>query len=419
MDRDAGNETVRDASWSGDAARDAPDGGGDAAAPGSNCTSDLACAPGRCNPLTRTCQECLFHRDCANDGICKNGSCVASRFCLSSSDCQSLKLTVPRPAGLVCGLENRCVECGTGFMGTSTCPSGAPCVNGICQAPTACLSALMCGSGQVCSGGGCVECAANSPCGPGRVCGNNRCRPGCASEPDCAPYGMHCAFGVCLPCLRHSDCAAPSVCVAGDCRLNQCDPTAGSFCSYYASGSDVLACNEGGSITPTKTTCGQGETCTPGLSGPTCVPAACTPNSVSCQADVTGRYAARCSEDGTSFIERRYCGPEEICLGGGCVRCPEGLLAAACAADGSSVITCDSQGNPRVSAACSPGTVCGGGSLFGASCSTPSCAPGTKVCVGTGLYDCVEGADGGGPVLMPDRPCPEHCWDGQCVPISR
>jgi len=126
---------------------------------------------------------CTSNAQCANGGICVNGTCVFAPPCSTNADC---------PATDAC-LDGRCVVVGG----------------------TACANSSQC-NGLLCENGVCVVCTTNPSCGPGFICGpDGRCIAGnmpipCTESSTC--NGLICINGQCLPCTADTVCGAGFVC---------------------------------------------------------------------------------------------------------------------------------------------------------------------------------------------------------------
>ena len=183
------------------------------------CRSDAQCVPGLCDPVGRTCVDCMKNDDCELGELCAEGACVAG--CEGDRDC---------PPGLSCFEDEPphglCAEC----VGDGDCPAGERCLTFSCEVP--CDADADCPADEVCEGGGCrvgcrddqgcpggrcdpgswscVECLFVDDCDLGQLCIDNACTPGCKGDRDC-PAGQICMeaeppHGLCVECVNPEDC---------------------------------------------------------------------------------------------------------------------------------------------------------------------------------------------------------------------
>lgn len=196
------------------------------------------------------------------------GSSTAGLGTLCSSDAQCAA------AGLLCGPDQRCVEC----TADSDCRSNQQCSGGLCQTGGAstCSSNADCGTGTVCdtTGGQCVQCVRSSDCQADQTCVSQACvaSTACSTSSDC-PSTLVCdaTAGTCVECVVDRDCAGGKICSA-----NQCTPTGGTGGAAGASNTGGTGgISSGGTNTGGTGTGGTGTGGTSGCSCPTgqaCLP---------------------------------------------------------------------------------------------------------------------------------------------------
>lgn len=213
------------------------------------CRSDCfngVCDDGICEGSIR--EVPLNHDDVAND--CKQWSCDENAVAVEIADELDVPVsddlvctddicvgTVPtymeKPEGfecdegLLCDLEQRCVECSTNFP----CPADTPCIDYECDPTGACVD---------------TPVAVGDPCvGMTGVCNAmNQCVE-CVDPGDCAaPEPVCSAAGNCVACLQPTDCPAQECRAASCSNANTCSYaiTPGVGCSSVLGG---VCCNNG------------------------------------------------------------------------------------------------------------------------------------------------------------------------------
>lgn len=180
------------------------------------------------------------------------------------------------------------------------CPEGFACTGGACTAAPCGAGGTLCGAGQVCEYGACVDPCAGVHCATGATCASGVCSGGGCYNASCAP-GLVCHDGACAadPCATVA-CPSGTFCRAGDCV---------QACTF-------VTC-------PAGQRCGADGFCAPDL----CAGKACAPDQVcvggACEADPClglgcGRGqvcdAGKCVDDPCASIA---C-PAGQCLGGQC-----------------------------------------------------------------------------------------------------
>jgi hypothetical protein len=224
-------------------------------------------SPAQANPPNNPPKHCASSNDCPNGQFCNSqGACVAG--CRSDTECPNGG--VCHPDG-TCGTRPQCVldtDCQAGFncvAGACACTtdyscwvstSGQPvdtskiCVNGACQASTACNTDNDCSDGRYCGPAGvCTSpCLQNSDCGGttqtggALTCSNGRCTQPCVADSTQSGVGgckdgQICQNGLCQPaqCTTLADCGDPTLLCTdanhGRCQsFTVCDPTIADVC---------------------------------------------------------------------------------------------------------------------------------------------------------------------------------------------
>jgi hypothetical protein len=319
-----------------------------------------------------------------------------------------------------------CGSCGI------TCPAGAQCQAGTCQATCGTGQAIcagvcktivsdplncgacgtMCPTGQVCTAGGCApDCGMLQACGGGAECADVRTNPShCgACGAACMP-GLSCVAGTCVldtcpagqsPCngtcvdLKSNAtscgscgtaCAAGTPCINGFCGC----PQGQTLCN----GTCVDLTNSGGNCGTCGNVCPAGQACEAGTCRAGCSTglALCSGSCVNPTTSVT-----HCGTCGTA------CAAAQSCVAGIC-SCPAGgtLCSSACVDTMTDEANCGTCGM-----ACAAGQTCVGG--------TCSCPAGQTPCMGACVDTmtsndhcggCGAGCDGGGTCMAGMCKCP-------------
>ncbi len=380
-----------------------------------DCTTDVDCPTGVCEPTSHTCVACLTDADCGAQGVCHPArlTCVA---CASDSDC---------PDG-VCSADNTCVECVQGDQcpsglcdeATHTCApactadagcdDGDPCTNDACKdgvctftfAPdgTACDDGDDCTAGDVCTDGQCAGEAVPGP-GCGTICPAMELACPDGAQPvdttgDGCEDGCECVSSSCVPCDGDPACTVNDECIVGQCVLGVCefhtDPTC---CPELGCQPPLVATDTGGDACPDACLCPDGSEPTPGgtcagstkkslceETGGTWDPTSCGDYDCGevppCAAVIPG---CDCGPD-ANFVPLQGCQPDPTCApcaplacdsdlapfdtdGDGCedtCLCPNGSqpIAGVCAGTSPKQAICENTGGTWVPTACGD-YVCG------------------------------------------------------------
>jgi hypothetical protein len=203
--------------------------------------------------------ECTVDATCAtSDGAgakCLNGTCVAaSDQCTDATQCRgsaqcvdgactpSCDATHPCPTGYACDSgKGVCTGNPSPCTSSSQCTGGDVCVDSHCVAP---CPAAGCGTGLVCTAGGCVPdekpvfvCdveGVKDACAQGSICLHHSCYIACASADGGAgaDAGSSCSsadkFNVCKSVATST--GSYSVCGSADGLGTECDPTRNKAC---------------------------------------------------------------------------------------------------------------------------------------------------------------------------------------------
>jgi hypothetical protein len=183
-------------------------------AAGSACNTPAPAADGA--NADANANACKTEHDCADDSVCWRGACVAPTPCEGDSQC--------KPQGGVCDREaKRCVECvaATDCPSTDTWDGGAisthACLGHTCVRSKSCESSRDCDAAQLCvkaeppkwpvsfMGHGCAACGADADCPIRTLCKDNTCARTCDKEAlACGTHGP----------LSCGDCPASETCAA-------------------------------------------------------------------------------------------------------------------------------------------------------------------------------------------------------------
>ena len=192
--------------------------GGGGTGGGGDMSADVSCAAG---------QMCTI---AAGDGLCVSGACTAC------SDSDDATCAAVYGAGALC-IGGACV---IGQCRDSSQCGGNPCVGGTCT--TSCTSDEDCAgtAGSVCNtqSGACVPNAACS----GTTCSVNAGDKCCAGATTCTPN---------VVCCADADCGTGEVCTGGQCVDSACGTHTGS--TYYVDSASTAANPNGTTACPYKT----------------------------------------------------------------------------------------------------------------------------------------------------------------------
>jgi hypothetical protein len=240
------------------------DGGASAGTCGPPCQSDCDC------PAWLTCQGGVC-TDCSNSSCGAGQTCAPLAFGGPNGGCGSGNTACPLgqycyanfPTG--CNSILVCVECQGG------CP--------------ACASNRQCSSGQVCVGGKCQQCTADSQCGPSAKCqaSHTAIQCTCSADTDCAS-GDTCQSGICGPGNTGCGTGPRPSCPNGQACINGACGPCSSFedCNNTSSpgvGLPGLACVNGAcTACSSNSQCGGGQACVGGTCGACVTNAQCGQN---------------------------------------------------------------------------------------------------------------------------------------------
>jgi len=351
------------------------------ATPPETCDSDKACSEFNllCDPLSKTCVECVTVADCADgelctpDQLCKTVECAADEDCEGDAHCTG-QLCVPFDA----------------------CASSKDCTDQVCDKTI----------------GECVDCLADEDCGDDEKCSGKECivSLSCVSDKDCTAAGLLCdkELGECVQCMSNTDCPDIYHCLAGHCAVDVCE-TGATYCLQGA----VAACTEDGSAFLPGTPCTATQTCVAEAGEAACVDHVCTVGPAYCDDNT----AVLCAQDGLSVVTSDDCGGEALCIAGECVSvvCP--AATTFCSGD-MTLATCSPDGTFFDVTDCAVGTWCNEGDAS-AVCAPWVCTPDQPVCDGNGATTCNALGSGtvGDAVDCGDDVCVDGaCLDKVCVP---
>jgi hypothetical protein len=175
------------------------------------CTSNAQCGDNEfgqhvCDVTTGRCVRCTTTDDsCAAGEYCNAGSNTCVRGCRNDDACRSATDGGVADGGAVSGgrcnpMTRTCVDC----VSDDQCATGQRCVGSVCV--TGCTDSTRCGAGQACCGGGCVDTQANAAnCGAcGTVCATPnaaaRCEMGTCRVGECTGSFRDCDMGAANGC---------------------------------------------------------------------------------------------------------------------------------------------------------------------------------------------------------------------------
>ena len=210
-----------------------------------------------CDGVVDNDAECDRPEDVCFEGACRSPCSVGE--CLNGLYCNERNLCVPTCVGVECR------------HGESCDPSTNTCVD-------LCAGGPLCGAGQVCWMGECVEDSCmQTGCETGLVCDGLRCVPDPCLSVDCG-IGEFCRAGACVPSCASVSCPLAESCVDGQCVP---DPCGGLSCP------EGEACIDGACTQDScaAVTCAEGQVCTDGQCHlDSCTPIDCPPG----EACITG-----------------------------------------------------------------------------------------------------------------------------------
>ena len=225
--------------------------GGGTTTASTTCAGNSDCSGGTafCEPVGKTCVECVATTDCPSGGHCLGNQCVSYTACNSSRDCGTGRVCDPG--------RGVCVECAA----AGECGSGQICILNKCVIVTTCQATSDCGA-KLCDSTtkSCVDCLTDAECAAGtQHCVSGSCRAACTADTQCTPQGKLCdtTSSTCVQCKAQTDCPASSNCAGGICQADLCDG-AQSTCS----GNGVSACNAAGNGWATAAACTASQVCT-------------------------------------------------------------------------------------------------------------------------------------------------------------
>ena len=376
-----------------------------------------------CPASTKQCVTSSLARICPSDGsgwlplacspgeTCTNGVCAsdAGTACTpNAQQCLTSKIAESCPADGSGWLATGCTEnqvcsggaCAANADAATTCPpSSSECVTSalvrVCPSDGSGWVGVTCQAGEVCSNGKCGF-TPDAPCSPGTGT--------CTSSTTGFQCNAQGTAYVSVTCPANTTCSGSGVCtgmiVVGS-----------SMCEGL---STIATSNDG--FTYTEANCPTGKYCvSTGGNTAACLTGTCTPdpngcdsvcgNKVTASANQT-QYISTCTPgpNGYDWVANQCptpttcspgsgnpCGPSNLPTPGCSGTCAPG--GTRCAADGSGVQTCSTDGTTwGASVACNAaaGLVCGPTSFSGASCGDPVCffgggpIPGT--CTSAGLF---------------------------------
>jgi hypothetical protein len=247
-----------------------------------DCEGDAQCYLGECrDDLCRSREDCPANTICGGTPprcIAPPATCARDTECPSGTSCDLVRSVCDRP----CRLDAECAPvggCRSGFCRARCtddegCDSGEVCGDGVCQQPTDCAGAEVCGGATPlrdpisCA---CQQCLSAEDCGDRQQrCDAGVCRTCIMAVEDaalCAAQGLLFEDGCCIACRDDTDCDA----AAGErCTRNLCIDTAQGRCvedTDCPNGTicDGLRCAPAASLTPCalQTDCPDGEACYP------------------------------------------------------------------------------------------------------------------------------------------------------------
>lgn len=218
--------------------------------PGEVCVEPYGTCQFDCNIDTSGCDEGQYCHE--PTGECRVNNCPD----LEPSDC----------TGATSLFDDEACECVACF-GSTDCPAGQSCNNGLCEdsqgggCETPCTSndPGVCGATAntpYCIDNCCVECLGAADCSGNDICIDGFCgtTPDCSQDPSVCPSGFNCVGGECQPADAGASCSDPADCPDGQ----FCDATT-QTCQSLGGGSSTGACG----FCNDDCTCDNGLTCDP------------------------------------------------------------------------------------------------------------------------------------------------------------
>jgi hypothetical protein len=352
------------------------------------CSADEACGVSSgvvtCVPLTPPAAPCIPGSRscdnnqvmvCAGDGVTRTvfDSCSADEVCGVQAGVTTCINAVPvatcTPGALFCdgAALLQCNSTGTGTTIQDICTTLETCVveANAAQCVTDVVFETCIPGRRSCEGNQVLTCAANGV--------TRNVTDTCTADETC---GVQSGVTTCIATVRATVCTANR-----------------RFCDSGR----VMQCNGTGTGATVQDTCTADETCT--IDGGVAVCAApeptgiCVPGTRACD----GTRILRCSTAG-AFEVFETCGPDELCNVVATVpTCEAPPQPAACtpntrSCDGTLVLACDASGQQTVADACGAAEVCQAGA-----CVTPpptsTCVEGTDRCEGALILECVAGRE--------------------------
>ncbi|MHB8418585.1 MAG: hypothetical protein ACYDCL_10945 [Myxococcales bacterium] len=340
---------------------------------GLGCAASATCQNGSCAPASAGgAAYCAGDSDCAAGESCSLYASCAAASCAGASPGASctLPLTAPDGTGICCpgGCDDplwddaNCGGCGF------ACPSGEPCLNGICTPPVTCgagntghLCLIASGQPGACCGDACTDvlgdpqncgaCGAACPVGASCVAGTCFFPDGgpaaCTAPAVGCPGGTLCGDGVCQPSSCDGDggfcfrgvASGPGVCCGGACVDLSSDPKHCGACGEACSGT---AC-----VPPGYSNAPSLGLCLPPAAGGDCSGAGGCPQGETCVNDV-------CLETDCTTLASWLCAT------------PGGVAGACCPSSPFGALCTDLSGDPANCGSC--GNACDGGTCAAGIC---------------------------------------------------
>ncbi len=252
------------------------------------CPAGLACANGRCAPITCT----------------SSSSCTAPQSCIGGF-CADQSCSPPCTAGQAC-LDELCIS----------------------KTPGSCISAVNCPNGDSCLDGFCSQPGCTPPCPGGQVCLDDICIPPSGTSGCAAPYtscgqGTYCANLA----FDSSNCGAcGQACAAG----TFCNGA--GVCSATCLGSEALCSGRCVDTLADENNCGKcGARCP---AGQACSNGACAATCAAPYSTCGSGTSAYCADEANDPVNCGGCGltcaAGASCVGGACgVPCPAPFVTCA------------------------------------------------------------------------------------------
>jgi hypothetical protein len=369
---------------------------------GTSCGTDLVCNGGAC-------QGCVAELPCADSDPCHTAltSCATgTQTCVAT--------TTNEPNGTVCGADQvcnggACSACSAG----DACTDSDPCHTALTSCATGtqtCVATTtnepngtVCGTDQVCNGGGCVGCVAGGVC----ATNPNPCLTGTFS---CATGTQTCVDNAGAPEPNGTSCGTDQVCSGGACSACSAGDPCGTDSDPCRTG--VTSCDTGTQACvptttnePDGTSCGADQVCSGGVCSACSAGDPCTTDPDLCRTGVTSCATGTqtCVATTTNEPNGTSCGTDLVCNGGACNACSAGdpcttdpdpcRAGVTSCASGTQACVASTTNEPD-GTSCGTDLVCSGGACSACSAGDPctgnpsacyegvtSCASGTQACV--------------------------------------